>query len=266
MTATTTNPTAEINLSKLRYASESRDDGYRSSYYVEYHNGGLSIQERRSDINGQSMASWNGHTLSFDLADDGVVDADALDALLESDEVVALVARITDGYSSDWNGSNHIGSFDADAVGEDDGYRSEYGGAAGELAAIIRMCEQLPEGAGIWSAGDWLCHADFCYSVRIRSTDAELEVIAEKLVREAAENMASIDERSTLSYLKSEQDQLLETGEDELADLEAHEHFALAILDTHIIKLHMAVLEASTPKALERALSALEDGLNTFGA
>lgn len=65
----------------------------------------------------------------------------ALDTLLRSDFVQALIKRICDGYSDRWDGSNVIGSLDDDATN-----------AMEALEGLLHDVETVP----VWTAEEWL--------------------------------------------------------------------------------------------------------------
>lgn len=103
----------------------------------------------------------------------------AANALLE--EIAPLAERVVAGYSERWDGSNHVGEFDADA---DDA-----------IEAIARLCDRdWSEGEviAVWDAADYLGNIG---SIRLQakelkvtttSTDDELDAIAEEVEAEAS--------------------------------------------------------------------------------
>ncbi len=84
----------------------------------------------------------NGHTQCWEIAP---LKADAANALL--DEIAPLAARVVAGYSSEWDGSNHVAEFDGDA--ED------------AIETIEALCEKIrdrdddSEKISVWQASDW---------------------------------------------------------------------------------------------------------------
>lgn len=86
---------------------------------------------------------WHGIVLRHWLP--SVPDAAAIAATLRSPEGQALLDRIADGHSVDWDGSNNVGHLTADAAA-----------AWGALTAHLDTLTDEREHAGIWDAADWL--------------------------------------------------------------------------------------------------------------
>lgn len=92
--------------------------------------------------NAVPVAVHHGHTQRWSIP---TLKADAANALLE--EIAPLAARVVAGYSSEWDGSNHVADFDADA----EAAREE----------IDTLCERATNGAdesdtvNVWQARDW---------------------------------------------------------------------------------------------------------------
>jgi hypothetical protein len=103
----------------------------------------------------------------------------AANALLE--EIAPLAERVVAGYSERWDGSNHVGEFDADA---DDA-----------VEAIARLCDRdWSEGdvIAVWDAADYLGNVGSAEAqaralkVTSTTTDDELDTIAEDVESEAS--------------------------------------------------------------------------------
>jgi hypothetical protein len=122
----------------------------------------------------------------------------AATALLES--LAPLAARVCDGYSSEWDGSNHVAEFTADA----EAAREE----------IERLCEDADgerDGVVVWEAADWLggiggLEAQAAeLGITAATTDAQLETIETECVAEARGE--SVDEIEGLwAHLKRVRD------------------------------------------------------------
>lgn len=103
----------------------------------------------------------------------------AANALLE--EIAPLAERVVAGYSEVWDGSNHVGEFDADADAA--------------VEAIARLCDRdWSEGEviAVWNAADYLGNIGSVQAqaralkVTTTTTDDELDTIAEETEAEAA--------------------------------------------------------------------------------
>ena len=93
--------------------------------------------------NGVPVAVWHRHILRFPLPPQ--ISQDSLDELTDSPKLSALAMRIFDGYSSEWDGNNHVARYTDDAIQAQD--------------ALTALCEQYNNPdclAAVWEVGDWL--------------------------------------------------------------------------------------------------------------
>lgn len=101
------------------------------------------------------MNVWHGHALRWSVPP--YLTQEQCDALLADETVRTLAARITAGYSSEWDGSNHVGRLTADASDAQDSMDSylqanyQVGDAEVWLAADYlftnnRLCDVWPSG------------------------------------------------------------------------------------------------------------------------
>ncbi|WP_431273450.1 hypothetical protein ACQ858_14795 [Variovorax ureilyticus] len=108
--------------------------------------GACALETRAPWENGRPTEEWYGCTRTWALPAN--VRGDALHSLLTDEETVALLQRVHNGRSIDWNGNNHVGSLDDDA-----------GDASDELE---QKFEELRGDSGrcwsVWSVGDFLAN------------------------------------------------------------------------------------------------------------
>ena len=78
---------------------------------------GRLLCEADSGGGGTPSNVWHGLVRRFALP---LLSANGANALMRSNEVQALAARIVAGYSHAWDGSNHVGRLPADAVFRDE--------------------------------------------------------------------------------------------------------------------------------------------------
>lgn len=117
--------------------------------------------------NAVPFAVHHGHTQRWSIP---ALKADAANALLE--EIAPLAARVVAGYSSEWDGSNHVANFNADA----EAAREE----------IEALCERATNGAdesdtvNVWEASAWYSGVGSrdqqrdALKITAETTDAEL--------------------------------------------------------------------------------------------
>lgn len=90
------------------------------------------------------MYVWNKRTLRWNILPSA--NGDSLADWLESAEISALLERIHDGHTVDWNGSNYTGHLDDDAQAASD-----------ELDRILNGSWALPyDTTEVWDAKEWL--------------------------------------------------------------------------------------------------------------
>ena len=126
--------------------------------------------------NAVPSAVWHGHVVRWNIEP---LRADCANALLE--DLASLAARMVAGYSSRWNGSNHVASLTDDAREAHD--------------AIERLCDQAGHDDAarlhVWAAADWFAplgtHSRCAAALGIlaETTDEELDAIAERETRDA---------------------------------------------------------------------------------
>jgi hypothetical protein len=100
--------------------------------------------EQDADVGGVTPDRY--YTLIVARVIDAHPDADALRSYLTSNEGQSLLARVCDGHSRDWDGSNVVGRLSDDAEEA--------------AAALIAAAESLPETDWtVWDTGDWVDQA-----------------------------------------------------------------------------------------------------------
>lgn len=167
--------------------------------------------ERTADLDtcspgqGIPVAEYHGRHITLDVSSGyGTVDGPAVVDYLRGEEGQALLARMCDGHTTEWDGHNHVGRMTDDAQ------------AARETlsdwlsdAPILRG-----EQAGLWDAGDYLQYCDVCteYHITAETTDSRLREIAETLEAEALAEDAVVC--GIEQYLEWKRDELNDETED----------------------------------------------------
>lgn len=133
---------------------------------------------------------WNGMKIACRIA--GHPDANQAHAVLHENE---LIDRIIAGWSSDWDGSNMVGSLTTAASK-----------ALDELVDQLEACDANTR--TLWQCDDWFSDvSDADLGITAESTDAELRIIADNLRSEAlAEDVILAD--SVYDWLKIRQSYL----------------------------------------------------------
>jgi hypothetical protein len=151
--------------------------------------------------NALPSAVWHGRVRWYGIP---TLRADAADALL--DRLAPLAARVCDGYERVWDGSNHVGQLDADALEAEE--------------AIVDLCDKARQHGDeivIWAAADWLdrsLHTPQGIGLRADMTDDEIGALAERLQSEAQSD--EVDEiEGLVAYLREWRDDLAAEQDEE---------------------------------------------------
>lgn len=157
--------------------------------------------ETHSPGQGVSVAEWHRRNLTIGVdTHGGPVDGPAVVEWLRGAEGQALLARVCDGHSVEWDGNNHVGQLDDDAKA-----------ALEELEQWLSDAPALSgDSAGLWSAGDWLdgigragVRAE--YGITAETTDERLAEIVAQIDGEAeAENVVMTDTDEYVTELRDE--------------------------------------------------------------
>jgi len=149
--------------------------------------------------NGVPTDVFHGHVQRWSIPP---LKADAANRLMDSLE--ALAQRVCDGYKDDWNGRNHVATFDDGHTDECDAEcdREHFDTAAGALEDIERTLEQIDDEDAVsaWDANMWLAGigslAAQCRELGITATttDEELSAVGDKCRAEAlADDVMELD-------------------------------------------------------------------------
>ena len=93
--------------------------------------------------NGVPMFVWHGRTLRWTVSPNAL-GSDLAD-LIESDEVKALLTRVYEGHSVDWDGNNHVGRLTEDAEKASEQLTEIFAPESGKYAMV-----------SVWTAYDWI--------------------------------------------------------------------------------------------------------------
>lgn len=165
-----------------RYPGQSE----RQDCYIELdcQDGELTADYNAEIGNAVPMAVHHGHVRRYTIP---CLRADAANDLL--DEIAPFAQRIVDGYSSRWDGSNHIADLTEDAVDAEESIRD----------LIVALEDVDAETVNVWQAGDWF--ATLGGSDRQRAelritaatTDEELAAMAKQEEKDAAATSDEVD-------------------------------------------------------------------------
>ena len=127
---------------------------------------------------GEPEYVWHGRSHRYALP--VCVDPQALVEWLRGPEAQALLRRICEGHTVEWDGHNHVGTLTQDAADASD-----------TLADALLDAETLSEQAGLWEASEWFRADDAAdLGITAETDDAALAALAE---RYAAEALAECD-------------------------------------------------------------------------
>lgn len=185
---------------QFAYAYLTSDSGdYSRSYLIlDWGEREARIEWRHQSQTGCMLYEWHGHQSALCLPPN--VDARRLVAWLDGH--AAQLTQITDGYESAWDGHNHVAQFSSEAAEALNGLIDE--------AATEDWNESLalPDGQGVWDAGQWLYDARH-ELVTATTTDAEITATTERMEAEALAEGVRLE--GTEEYLRSVRDDLLDS-------------------------------------------------------
>lgn len=164
--------------------------------------GAMEITFGHQSDNAVIMAVWHGIVLRWQIPI--TADAEALTGDINAGELDALLARIVDGSSIRWDGSNHVGRLTEDAQDAKEiveGWLNTY-------------ADTLPgDCPGLWAAESWLVDGPSSVDgLTAATTDEELATMAERLEAEALGE--SVVLAHTLLTLEGFREQLRERAEE----------------------------------------------------
>lgn len=140
---------------------------------------------------------WHGHIRRYPIP---CLTASAANALMRSDRVQALAARVCAGYESAWDGNNHVATFSDDADAADD-----------ELGVLLWRDDWDPDDCvNAWDVADWMAGMGTREQQRAElgitavTDDDQLDEIADRLSGELAANEVVDGLRSYLGMLRDE--------------------------------------------------------------
>ena len=181
----TDTPIAPYEIEILSKNGEVHADGseWRNVLTVELDEDGdctISVDSRHSSDNGVPFAVWHRRTLQWTSESSqgasAVVDRHALEAL--RDKIAPLIAIVSIGHSTKWDGNNMVGRLTDEAAEASD-----------EIERLVESCAWADDSIGIWDAYDWVADnktqtiADL--KLTATSTDTEKAAAAEALTQEA---------------------------------------------------------------------------------
>lgn len=143
---------------------------------IDWRSGEVEVIAREYTLTGTPMYEYHGHVITSRLPDD--VDASRLHGYV-TDEIIPAMQPWADAYQSDWNGSNHVATFDG-VFDKADPYALQ--------GTLDQLCEDAPtfDEGGIVDVGEWL--HDWAWStVQARHSDEEVTVMAEDVEKEERE-------------------------------------------------------------------------------
>jgi hypothetical protein len=160
-----------------RYPSQTSPQGV--AVYLDCETGDLSAETNPEIGNAVPVREYHGHVLAWTIP---ALKAGPANDLLA--EIEPLAERVCDGYSSEWDGNNHVARFDDDA--------------REAIEAIEALCERAVsdaengDGLNVWEASDWFggvgslaMQAD-ALGITADTTDEELAAIVTREEETAA--------------------------------------------------------------------------------
>lgn len=156
--------------------------------------------------NAVPLVVWHGHVRRYSIP---CLSADAANEVL--DEIAPFAQRVLNGYSSRWDGNNHVADLDADAIDAEE-----------QIRAIIVAIEDTD--LSVWQAEDWFAtvggrdaqRAEL--GISAETTDEQITALAER-----EEALASADEiEGVQAYLISLRDEVrTRVQSDRVVDMKA---------------------------------------------
>lgn len=192
---------------------------------VDLDGGHPRISETNSSDNSITFYRHHGHEVALTLP--ATVDANGL-AEWYNTTARPLVAEIIAGYTSEWNGSNHIGKLSDEAAFARRKLASlltdEWSEAEGsfdyddDLFAMREWWNGQPscpiirhENAGSWDACDWFQTVDADdLKITAETTDDEIRTLAGEAIAEASSQYVLLDTDDVVSYFTGLRDRLLD--------------------------------------------------------
>jgi len=171
--------------------------------------------ETYSPGQGVPESEWHGRVLALPVQTDGgaAVDAPALVEWLRGEDGQDLLARICAGHEERWDGSNHVGHLDEDALEAQYELESKLDSAPG-LDGVM---------AGVISPDDWASRGVLeSMGLMASSTDDECAAIASKIEAESEADL--VEWASPMSeWVEGVRDDLKEKEEEEEEEEEEDE-------------------------------------------
>jgi hypothetical protein len=137
---------------------------------------------------------WHRRALRWEVP---LMTADAVNGLMEA--ILPLAQRIFDGAEIEWDGSNLVGVYDADADAA--------------IEEIERICATAESDLEVWEASEWLGAAEDELGVTADMDDDALDDLAEEIWDNALDEGILLED--TLDYLRRVRNALREEEEDE---------------------------------------------------
>jgi hypothetical protein len=176
--------------SKLRYVKISRNTETTTwAVMLAPKHDQIYVSDFMSEEKAMQSDLYYGHEIKIELAAN--IDADALDALLETDKIKNAFARVVAGYTQKYDGRRYMPVFNADAET-----------ATTEIQTLIENCDTLQsEIAGAWSAGDWFSNISASeIGITEKTTDDEIEKITENLISEAEGELVKLSFADVMNW------------------------------------------------------------------
>lgn len=183
------------------------------SIYIDAENESIGIDELVPGESGMSFREYHGYYMTVTIGEQNRLDpqkypnASDLVELIATDEAQALIQRVIDGFTTNWDGNNMHGRYNEDAQA-----------AAKELEDLIDDLDR--ESYVTWDADDWLQGVGSKeYGITAETTDEQLASIAETIVQDAYTDGGDydhviVDEDDVLSILTGWRQELIEEAED----------------------------------------------------
>lgn len=176
-------------------AATYNENGERGKIYLRFDPKAEEVTFRSDHpaINMTPEGEYHGRIRTYSaFVERGIVDARSVTEFLESDEAQALLRRIADGFSIEWNGSNRVGRLSDDAKTAEKHLRAlldarESFSAEGEGAVDYNetAIDAYPD-SGFRDAGEWISTGSAEeLGITPDMTDEDVDALAKEIYEEA---------------------------------------------------------------------------------
>jgi hypothetical protein len=168
---------------------------------IDWENEEISARTRNYQIDGTPARQWHGLVSVYQLPND----TNALELIdWVKNEILPRAEKIADGFSSEWDGHNWVGTFTEDAREEEEGITRDL-----ECGSVNESIPRLMDGGGLWDMREWVRESDFLNEITPETTDKELGEIKSEIISVSDVSDIVLDYDGTImDFLKEYRDDL----------------------------------------------------------